>query len=169
MRIPTGKQLRIAAISDCLCFLLKIVQRLPIVFRGSCPFLAWNSTSFSFHPLAGVQPPLSWLPTPFCSSLRTSRIHWSSWCTLCSHTSLPLDPVLSSSTANSYSCVIQQLLFLLSQAFFGPSQSRKRPCNALSLWHLAFSRGYGEFLWIPRPEKKCLALNKLPMNQMLKR
>lgn len=127
MRISTGTQLRIAAVSDYLCFLLKIVQCVPIVFRGSCLFLAWNSRPFSFHPLAAVQPPLSWLPTPFCSPLRTSLSHRSSWCTLCSHSPLPLHPALSSSTANSYSCRIHPLVLLLSQAFFDSYCSSKCP------------------------------------------
>lgn len=125
MRISTGKQLRIAAVSGYLCFLLKIVQCLPTVFRGSCLFLAWNSRPFSFHPLAAVQPPLSWLPTPFCSPLRTSLSHWSFWCTLCSHSPLPSHPVLSSSAANSYSCLIHPLVLLLSQAFFDFYRSSK--------------------------------------------
>lgn len=147
MRISSGKQLRRAVIFTYLCFFS------PIVFKASYLYVAWNSRRFLFHPL--VCSSSSTAPHPCLLIPCTRLIPWSSWypCALtfpCHWTQL----VLSSSTATSYSSMIQRLV--LSQLSLTPANLDKcnlgMPANVLSLWCLLFQDKVidCEFLRVPR-------------------
>lgn len=81
--------------------------------------LARNSRLFFFHPLASVQPPLSWPSTPSSSSLiQTGLIKIPGTPCVLTLTCYWACPILCSSPVNSYSSMIQLLVPLLSQIFF---------------------------------------------------